>query len=60
MLVHRERVLWGEQDGRITRADLMTMAAAVPSAFQNWHSMNLEAPALYVGFFGAWFGRPAK
>jgi non-heme chloroperoxidase len=24
------------------------------------HSMNLESPALYAGYFGAWFGGLAR
>ena len=43
----------------------MKMATAMPNGCavrvpRIWHSMNLEAPALYAGFFGAWFGGPAK
>src|SRR3954464_5449908 len=58
---HPHLVLWGERDGWIAPADLRTMAAAmtdcrlaiVPGI---GHSMNLELPALYAGYFGAWFG----
>jgi pimeloyl-ACP methyl ester carboxylesterase len=58
---HPHLVLWGEWDGWIAPADLRTMAAAmtdcrlvvVPGI---GHSMNLEMPALYAGYFGAWFG----
>jgi pimeloyl-ACP methyl ester carboxylesterase len=58
---HPHLVLWGEKDGWIAAADLMTMAAAmsdcrlvtVPGI---GHSMNLELPALYAGYFGGWFG----
>jgi non-heme chloroperoxidase len=58
---HPHLVLWGERDGWIPPADLKTMAEAMP----DWrlvivpgigHSMNLKVPALYAGFFGAWFG----
>jgi non-heme chloroperoxidase len=54
-------VLWGEQDGWIPPADLKTMAAAMPDCRLVvvpgiGHSMNLESPALYAGYFGAWFG----
>jgi hypothetical protein len=24
------------------------------------HSMNLESPALYAGYFGAWYGGPGR
>lgn len=54
-------VLWGEQDGWISLADLKTMAAAMPncrlvSVPGVGHSMNLEQPALFAGYFGAFFG----
>ena len=54
-------VLWGERDGWIAPADLRTMAAAMPDCRLIvvpgiGHSMNLESPALYAGYFGAWFG----
>ena len=58
---HPHLVLWGEKDGWIASADLKRMADAmtdcrlvtVPGV---GHSMNLEQPALYAGYFGAWFG----
>jgi len=58
---HSHLVLWGECDRWIPSADLRAMAAAmrdcrlviVPGI---GHSMNLEVPALYAGYFGAWFG----
>jgi non-heme chloroperoxidase len=54
-------LLWGEQDGWIAPADLRTMAAAMPHCRLVivpgvGHSMNLEIPALYAGYFGAYFG----
>ena len=60
-LRHPHLVLWGEQDGWIAKADLLTMAAAMPDCrvvevSRIGHSMNLELPALYAGYFGAWFG----
>lgn len=60
-LRHPHLVLWGEQDGWIAQADLVTMAAAMPDCRvvrvpRVGHSMNLELPALYAGYFGAWFG----
>ena len=60
-LRHPHLVLWGEQDGWIAKADLLTMAAAmsdcrVVQVSRIGHSMNLEMPALYAGYFGAWFG----
>ena len=58
---HPHLVLWGEKDGWIAPADLRTMAAAMPDCRLITvpgigHSMNLEVPALYAGYFGAWFG----
>jgi non-heme chloroperoxidase len=60
-LHHPHLVLWGEQDGWIPQADLVTMSAAMPDCRvvqvpRIGHSMNLELPALYAGYFGAWFG----
>ena len=54
-------VIWGEKDGWIPPADLAVMAAAMPDCRLVTipgvgHSMNLESPALYAGYFGAWFG----
>jgi non-heme chloroperoxidase len=58
---HPHLVLWGEKDGWIAPADLRIMAAAMPDCRLVivpgvGHSMNLESPALYAGYFGAWFG----
>ena len=58
---HPHLVLWGEKDGWIAPADLMTMAAAMSNCRLVTvpgigHSMNLELPALYAGYFGGWFG----
>jgi non-heme chloroperoxidase len=58
---HPHLVLWGEWDGWIAPADLRTMAEAMPDCRLVTvpgigHSMNLELPALYAGYFGAWFG----
>jgi non-heme chloroperoxidase len=58
---HPHLVLWGEKDGWIPSADLQTMADAMPNCRLVivpgiGHSMNLELPALYAGYFGAWFG----
>jgi non-heme chloroperoxidase len=58
---HPHLVLWGERDGWIAPADLRIMAAAMPDCRLVivpgvGHSMNLESPALYAGYFGAWFG----
>ena len=60
-IAHPHLVLWGEQDGWIPRDDLEAMAAAMPNCRLVMvpgvgHSMNLELPALYAGYFGAWFG----
>lgn len=58
-------VLWGEQDGWIPAADLRAMAATMPACRVVpvpgvGHSMNLENPALYAGYFGAFFGGLAR
>jgi non-heme chloroperoxidase len=60
-ITHPHLVLWGEKDGWIPPADLREMAAAMPDCRLVivpgiGHSMNLEMPALYAGYFGAWFG----
>ena len=60
-LRHPHLVLWGEWDGWIPPADLRVMAEAMPDCRlvivpRVGHSMNLELPALYAGYFGAWFG----
>jgi non-heme chloroperoxidase len=60
-LHHPHLVLWGEWDGWIAPADLRTMADAMPDCRlvlvpRVGHSMNLELPVLYAGYFGAWFG----
>jgi non-heme chloroperoxidase len=57
---HPHLVLWGEKDGWIVPADLRSMASAMPDCRLVvvpgvGHSMNLEQPALYAGYFGAWF-----
>jgi non-heme chloroperoxidase len=64
-LHHPHLVLWGELDGWIAPADLRTMADAMPDCRLVFvprvgHSMNLELPALYAGYFGAWFGGLAR
>jgi len=58
---HPHLVLWGERDGWIPAADLKRMAAVMPNCRLVTvpgvgHSMNLEQPALYAGYLGAWFG----
>jgi non-heme chloroperoxidase len=58
---HEHLVLWGELDGWIALGDLQTMAEAMPncrvvSVPGVGHSMNLEQPALYAGYFGGFFG----
>ena len=58
---HPHLVLWGEKDGWIPSSDLKRMAEAMPDCRLVTvpgigHSMNLEQPALYAGYFGAWFG----
>jgi pimeloyl-ACP methyl ester carboxylesterase len=58
---HPHLVLWGEKDGWIPLADLERTRDAMPDCRLVavpgvGHSMNLEQPALYAGYFGAWFG----
>jgi pimeloyl-ACP methyl ester carboxylesterase len=58
---HPHLVLWGEKDGWIPPADLKRMVDTMPQCRLVTvpgvgHSMNLEQPALYAGYFGAWFG----
>jgi non-heme chloroperoxidase len=60
-ILHPHLVLWGEKDGWIPPADLNRMVEAMPDCRLVTvpgvgHSMNLEQPALYAGYFGAWFG----
>jgi non-heme chloroperoxidase len=60
-ILHPHLVLWGERDGWIAPGDLRIMASAMPDCLLVTvpgigHSMNLELPALYAGYFGAWFG----
>ena len=60
-ILHPHLVLWGERDGWIAPEDLRTVASAMPDCRLVTvpgigHSMNLELPALYAGYFGAWFG----
>jgi non-heme chloroperoxidase len=62
---HPHLVLWGEWDGWIPPADLRAMAEAMPDCRLVivpgvGHSMNVEQPALYAGYFGAWFGGLAR
>jgi pimeloyl-ACP methyl ester carboxylesterase len=62
---HSHLVLWGEWDGWIPPGDLIMMAEAMPDCRlvnvpRVGHSMNLELPALYAGYFGAWFGGLAQ
>ena len=60
-LTHEHLVLWGELDGWIPAADVRRMAAEMPNcrlvtAPGIGHSMNLENPALYAGYFGGFLG----
>ncbi|MHC2251910.1 pimeloyl-ACP methyl ester carboxylesterase [Bradyrhizobium embrapense] len=57
---HSHLVVWGERDGWIALADLQKMTAAMPDCRLAvvpgvGHSMNLEMPPLYAGYFGACF-----
>lgn len=54
-------ILWGEADPLIPRADMERMAREMPDCRLVvlpgiGHSANLEQPALFAGYFGAWFG----
>lgn len=58
---HPHLVVWGMRDGVIAEADLKEMEQVMPDCRfiavpGIGHSMNLEAPDLYAGYFGAWFG----
>jgi non-heme chloroperoxidase len=60
-LTHEHLVLWGELDGWIPAEDVRRMAAEMPNcrlvtAPGIGHSMNLENPALYAGYFGGFLG----
>jgi len=60
-IIHPHLVVWGMLDGVIAERDLKEMAERMPDCRfiavpGIGHSMNLEAPELYAGFFGAWFG----
>lgn len=62
---HPHLVVWGERDGWIAPGDLQAMAGAMPDCRlvvvpSVGHSMNLEMPSLYAGYFGAWFGGFAR
>lgn len=64
-IAHEHLVLWGEQDGWIPAADVKAMAATMPNCRLVvvpgiGHSMNLESPALYAGYVGAFFGGLAR
>ena len=58
---HPHLVVWGMRDGVIQEADMTEMATVMPDCRfvavpGIGHCMNLEAPKLYAGYFGAWFG----
>lgn len=60
-LDHEHLVLWGEQDGWIPADDVKRMASEMPNCRLVTvpgvgHSMNLEVPALYAGYFGGFLG----
>ncbi|WP_334175497.1 alpha/beta hydrolase [Pseudoxanthobacter sp.] len=60
-IAHPHLVVWGEFDRIIQRADLEAMAAGMPDcqfvvAPGAGHSLSLERPEMYAGFFNAWFG----
>jgi pimeloyl-ACP methyl ester carboxylesterase len=58
---HEHLVVRGQKDSWTAPADLKTMAVAMPhgqlaTVPDVGHSMNLEIPALYAEYFGAYFG----
>ena len=58
---HPQLIAWGERDGIIDVRDLEAMCNRMPDCRLVrlpgiGHSLNLEAPDLYAGLFGAWFG----
>jgi non-heme chloroperoxidase len=59
---HEHLVIWGEKDPWIPIDHLEMIAATMPNCRlvtvpNVGHSMNIESPALYAGYFGAFFGR---
>lgn len=57
-IAHETLTLWGEHDFLIPKADLEVMAAAMPNCRLITvpgvgHSMNIEQPQMYAGYFGA-------
>ena len=48
---HRHLVIWGDAAMFAAMPDCRLIN--IPGV---GHSMNLESPALYAGYFGAWFG----
>jgi len=60
-ITHPHLVVRGFFDGVIQDSDLRYMAATMPDCRLETvpgvgHSLNVEEPELYAGFFGAWFG----
>jgi pimeloyl-ACP methyl ester carboxylesterase len=60
-ITHEHLVLRGEMDGWMPLADLERMAAEMPNCRLVTvpgigHSMTLEQPALYAGYFGGFLG----
>ncbi|MFG1302078.1 alpha/beta hydrolase [Xanthobacter sp. V3C-3] len=58
---HPHLVVWGMLDTIIKEPTLTEMAAVMPDCRfvavpGVGHCMNIEAPELYAGYFGAWFG----
>ena len=58
---HPHLVVWGTNDAVIAEKDLKEMAAVMPDCRfiavpGIGHCLNLEAPEIYAGYFGAWFG----
>lgn len=59
-IAHETLTLWGEHDFWIPKDDLEKMAAEMPNCRLVTvpgvgHSMNLEQPQMYAGYFGAFF-----
>lgn len=60
-ITHPHLVVWGAEDKVIREADMKEMADVMPDCRfvavpGIGHSLNLEEPELYAGYFGAWFG----
>lgn len=60
-MIHPHLVVWGEDDPWIPLEHIKTMVSSMPNCRLVvvpgiGHSMNIESPAMYAGYFGSWFG----